>query len=66
MDVWDVDEFAAVREARITGKLTDGEFRKLGNAQGTLSELLDVTKVEKNDIIRAAMHRMREWQLYDE
>ena len=30
----------------------------IGNVQATLSELLDVTKVEKNDIIRAAIHRM--------
>lgn len=47
-------------ESRQTLRLTEGEFRKLGLVQGTLSELLGVTKVDKNDIIRAAMHRSLE------
>jgi hypothetical protein len=45
---------------RQTLRLTEGEFRKLGLVQGALGELLGVTKVDKNDIIRAAMHRMLE------
>lgn len=47
-------------ESRQTLRLTEGEFRKLGLVQGTLSELLGVTKVDKNDIIRAAVHRALE------
>jgi hypothetical protein len=47
-------------ESRQTLRLTEAEFRKLGMVQGTVSELLDVTKVDKNDIIRAAVHRVFE------
>jgi hypothetical protein len=45
---------------RQTLRLTEREFRKLGLVQGILSELLVVTKVDKNDIIRAAVHRTLE------
>ena len=45
-------------ESRQTLQLTEGEFRQLGSLQATLSEQLDVTKVEKNDILRAALHRV--------
>ncbi len=47
-------------ESRQTLRLTEGEFRKLGIVQGTLSEILGVTRVEKNDILRAAVHRLFE------
>ncbi len=47
-------------EERQTLRLTEGEFRRLGVLQGSLSEQLGVRKVDKNDIIRAALHRLYE------
>ena len=53
-------DLTAKAEARQTLRLTDGEFRRLGVLQGTISEQLGVTKVDKNDIIRGALHRLFE------
>jgi hypothetical protein len=49
-----------VREIRQTLRLTEGEFRRLGAVQMAISEHLGVTRIEKNDMLRAALHRLFE------
>jgi hypothetical protein len=40
--------------------LTPGEFRRLGHVSAAIGELLDVKKVDKNDIFRFALHKLFE------
>ncbi len=53
-------ELTAKAEERQTLRLTDGEFRWLGAVQSQLGEQLGVKKVDKNDIIRCAIHALFE------
>lgn len=53
-------DLTARAESRQTLRLTEGEFRRLGVLQEDLSELLNVTRVDKNDILRAGLHRLLE------
>ena len=53
-------ELTARAEERQTLRLTDGEFRRLGAVQAQLGEQLGVKKVDKNDIIRCAIHALFE------
>ncbi len=49
-------DIAAKAEERQTLRLTDAEFRRLGMLQSQLEERLGVKKVDKNDIMRSAIH----------
>jgi hypothetical protein len=53
-------DLATKPEERQTLRLTEREFRRLGSLQAALSEQLGVTRVEKNDILRAGLHRVFE------
>ena len=53
-------ELTARAEERQTLRLTDGEFRRLGAVQSQLGEQLGVKKVDKNDLIRCAIHALFE------
>jgi hypothetical protein len=47
-------------EERQTLRLTQDEFRRLGHISATIGEMLDAKKVDKNDIIRCALHELFE------
>src|SRR5215213_4351184 len=47
-------------EERQTLRLTEREFRRLNRLQDQLSIVLDVRKVDKNDIMRCAIQRLFE------